>query len=332
MKNYTSRATRARKTPDASNLFSNEQAYALVTDAVSQRVRSQLDVDRRARRSLYTSLIGVGLTALIAIGGYFGSIIIESAVRKQFETAQEGFVSRVEFLQRSTSLGVQLTRIDLSSGFTHSEIEPVLREFIVLNEAYAKRSSSSSDIPEGQLDENKDALRPSFDLLIRNLGQGGDFGRIERLLSQAPGYGATSRTAIQTLTQAYGRRVIGAAGAPETWAEGQPSAAAFNIYRKYSELARENGFPEVFLAHEPIIWMIEGRPENAIVDLVADIDDLNELDMENYMNLLGRLATQGFVSQQSAESARIQDRAIAFIEKYKNTSEAVGAVAFAIDQ
>ncbi len=332
MRSFQTTPPRLRKTAGTSNLYNNEQAYILITDAVTQRVREQLDVERRERRGLYLSLFGVGLTALIAIGGYVSSVVIESAVRAQFETAQEGFISQVEFLQRSTSLSVNLTRIDLANSYTEEEIEGPLQEFLILNSAYASEAGGSTVLTREVITENRAALRTSFDVLIRNLGQTGEFGRMERLLSQAPGYGELSDIAIQTLTQAYGRRVIGAAGAPPSWQVAEAEASTYQIYRRYSDLALKNGFPELYLAHEPLVWMIEGRAESEIDQLVADIDDLNDPDKENYMNILARLATQGFTSRENAESRRIADRATEFIEKYQDRSEAVGAVAFAIAQ
>jgi len=137
---------------------------------------------------------------------------------------------------------------------------------------------------------------------------------------------------LPLLARSYGLQVVGAAGAPGSWGEGEADHEIFRNYRAWSDRARQNNYPELFYLFEAIIWNLEGRSAADIEEILRDIDDLNEVDGESYENLLIELANQEFVLERSEFSGRIAERVRDFIAAHADNSTRVAKVAEKIRQ
>ena len=336
--------------PTPSAVIENEQIYRAFENSIVQRVNDRLD-EKFARRwngyYLVTALIITLITAGITAGGsYFGNLVLErqvsTQVREQIEretarlvqeTAQQ-LVQEVEFLPRVAVLRLQLSQMDAAGRVDPDKLQNAIDEFGDLHSRFV--TPGLSDKGQNGVDSlevlriartREDQLADSFDFLVKILGALKRIEDIEQLREIAPGLALKSATALQSLAQSYGRQVVGAAGAPGSWGEGEADHETFRNYRDWSNRARQNNYPELFYLFEAIIWNLEGRSAADIEEILRDIDGLSDGDGKNYEDLLIQLANQEFVREPSEFSRRIAKRARDFIAAHADNSTRVAKVA-----
>lgn len=309
----------------------NEQIYLMLMDSLAHRVSQRLDQNLATRRTAYIAAIGISLTVLLALGGYIGNLVLEIQVEKQiserFEAALEKQISAIEFLPRLSALRIDLALIDQAVQVSAQQVDQALQEFKDLYITYANAQDDVDAKTRRQAQSNERLLAPSFDLLVKNLAAIDDAEAMARLVGIAPALAENSDTVTQTLTQYFGRNLIGAAGGADTWQPNGTNRAIYENYRTYADRARDTGFPEQFLAFEPTVWIMEKREDDDILELVADIDTLNEADLRAYKGLLGALVTEQFTRSPNASSGRIKKRSREFVERFRDRSVVLESVA-----
>ena len=326
-------------------VFENEQIYMAFENSIIKQVNERLDEKLAHRHNIYIGIATVIITAIIAISGYVVRLVLDhrvkTQVREQFAQETAKFVQEAEFLPRTTTLEIQLGQMNSAEAVDGNEFKRAIDEFESLYSAFvtpgltdiiqkdvnpAETSSEAITLQVAQVRERQ--LTNSFDFLVQILSKVGRVSEFERLRKIAPRLLFGSDIALQSLSQSYGRLVIGAAGAPETWTEGKTDHETFLKYRDWSKRARENSnFSELFYLFEAIVWHLEGWEANKIEELLRDIDGLNDEDGKNYEGLLTNLATEGFrIGSPNAESERVANRTREFIAAYASSSTRVARV------
>lgn len=328
--------------PTPSGVIENEQIYRAFENSIVQRVNDRLDEQSARRRNIYTGAAAIIITLFTAVGGYVGNLVIElqvniqvqKQVQKEIERATAQIVQEAEFLLRAATLEIQLREMDDADSVDRDELKGAIDEFDDLYLRFVK--PGLSDKGQNGVDSlevlriartRQGQLADSFDFLVRILGELDRIEAIERLREIAPGLASDSDIVLQSLAQSYGRQVVGAAGAPGSWGEGEADHETFRNYRDLSNRARQNNYPELFYLFEAIIWNLEGRSAADIEEILRDIDGLSDEDGENYEDLLIGLASQYYVREPSVFSGRIAKRALDFIAAHADNSTRVAKVA-----
>ena len=328
--------------PTPSAVIENEQIYRAFENSIVQGVNDRLDEQSARRWNGYYRGTAMMITLIAAVGGYVGNLVlnlqvntqVREQVQEQIERATAQIVQEAEFLLRVATLEIQLSRMDDADRVDPDKLRNAIDEFDDLYSRFVK--PGLSDKGQNGVDSlevlrigrtREGQLADSFDFLVKILGALDRIEDIEKLREIAPGLASDSTTLLQSLARSYGRQVVGAAGAPGSWGEGEPYYETFMNYRDWSNRARQDNYPELFYLFEGIIWNIEGRSAADIEEILRDIDGLNEEDGKNYEDLLIGLANEEFVLERSAFSGRIAERARDFIAAHEDNSTRVAKVA-----
>ena len=340
-------------------------------DWVRDAVHHQLAEKLARSRMLMLGASAIVVTAIVAIGGYVGNLVLDIQVQQMSEQVQTQvseqvqtqvseqvqqmseqvqqvseqleiksgpIIQNAEFLPRTTILEIQLQQMDEKGSVNPEKLERAIDEFESLySDFVAPGAASDDESGDGTIDrktaQNRERqLANSFGLLAQILLKLDKRQGLERLVDLAPNLARDSTSVFQARLQFYGRDLIGAPDAPASWSEGKSHHQTYQSYQDQSKVAQEKGYPEIHFLFEAIIWQMEGKDKNAIKQLLDAIDSLNDEAGEYYEALLEQLASGVFVRQPTAESQRIADRAKAFIAEYQNESTRVERVAEALDK
>ena len=340
-------------------------------DWVRDAVHHQLEEKLARSRMLMLGASAIVVTAIVAIGGYVGNLVLDIQVQQMSEQVQTQvseqvqtqvseqvqqmseqvqqvseqleiksgpIIQNAEFLPRTTILEIQLQQMDEKGSVNPEKLERAIDEFESLySDFVAPDAASDDESGDGTIDrktaQNRERqLANSFGLLAQILLKLDKRQGLERLVDFAPNLARDSTSVFQARLQFYGRDLIGAPDAPASWSEGKSHHQTYQSYQDQSKVAQEKGYPEIHFLFEAIIWQMEGKDKNAIKQLLDAIDSLNDEAGEYYEALLEQLASGVFVRQPTAESQRIADRAKAFIAEYQNESTRVERVAEALDK
>ena len=159
---------------------------------------------------------------------------IKQQVQEQIVQHQEQIDQHIDqislqahFLTSATTLSIQLLDLIESEKVTGSDITRAFQEFERLYSIFVKPGLQTDRSIEGVISvetsilasEREKELIVPFNRLIRILASYKRASEIERLTEIAPNLVFSSDTAMKAMTLFYGRRVIGAAGAPDSWNE-----------------------------------------------------------------------------------------------------------------
>lgn len=323
-------------------VIENEQIFNAFHNSVTHQVNQRIDEKLARTRATSIAVVATLITLITASGSFiFNRVLlgeVEDQVRLQLDAEARHEFRQTELLGRNVILELQLRAMDEAVGVSNDELALVIEEFEFL---YSELTSlSSSRQAESKIDFSisqttslqtargpESQLSGSFHLLIKILSAIDHTEKVEQLAELAPGLAQKSDVAFQALTQSYGRQIIGAAGAPKTWQSGEPFHDTFQRYREWSSRARANGFPELYVLFESLIWHMEGRSSAEISELIADINELNPNDGHSYEFVLLSLANEAFTTEPDASSARIKERTRSFITAYADTSPRIQRVA-----
>ncbi|MBD0864618.1 MAG: hypothetical protein GDA36_02920 [Rhodobacteraceae bacterium] len=330
-------------------VIENQQDFERLRALLSYEMLKEIDEKLARRRTTILTIISIIALFIVGGGGYFASLYIElqtnakiGEISKQLDDKVEDInnnseflIQNTEFLPRTTALAIQLQKMDEDTGVNRDSFEDSIEEFKYLYSHFIKPYTDDDGNIDPQKSQGLDfqtirdresALADHFDLIVSIMGDLGRKQDIEELRNFAPNFDGSSVFLLVTL-QSYGRDVLGAAGAPDSWRDGGLYHETYGKYRESSASAEERGYPELQLLFNPIIWYMEGKDADDIEQLLDDVDALNDADGGNYEELLARLASQDFAREPNAQSRRIANRTTAFIRAYQNESVRVKKVA-----
>lgn len=218
------------------------------------------------------------------------------------------------FEAQVATLNFHVLRIQIEGAFSADAAESIIDTIGAL---YAERDDAESRDKlvfaiETAADSFASADRP--DLVIRLEGAASELFR-------------ASESVLQTMVQAQGRRLLGDAGAPESWLKETGSMrAAYESYRFYADKARVSGYPELYTAYELLLGHLEGRPREELENLIADAESLSERDRVAFVKIMDNLATGKWTERPNAESERATRQVRTFLCEFTQESPILGIV------
>ena len=206
-------------------------------------------------------------------------------------------------------------RIQLDEGFRDDVAESIIETIRAL---YGEREDTESReklmfAVETAADSFASADRP--DLVIR-------------LEDAASELFHDSETVLQLMIQVQGRRLLGDAGAPDSWLKDTGSMrAAYEGYRSYADKGRVAGYPEFYTAYELLVGHLEGRSREELKNLIADAESLNNRDRSNFMEIMSDLVRGEWTQRPDAEASRVIRNVGTFLCEFNQESRIIEIVA-----
>ena len=204
-----------------------------------------------------------------------------------------------------------MLRIDIEEGFRADEAESIIDTVETL---YAERDDA----------ESRDKLVFAVETATDSFAAVDRPDLVIRLEEAAPEVFRASDSVLQTMIQTQGRRLLGDAGAPESWQKETGSMrAAYESYRFYADKARVGGYPEFYTAYELMLGHLGGRSREELKNLIADADSLNDRDKEHFVIILSTLAKGEWTKELNAESERVTRHVRSFLCAFKQESPVI---------
>ena len=278
----------------------NPQLYNLVIQRVTGEVEGRL-----LRRVLITlSVVGVMLS--IAAGFYHNAIVGEAA-----NVAVDNAIGELREQVEVASLSLEFTDLMNSieegeGGYSRQEKDAAMN----LLERAAKLSAfTGRDSFLIQLEALLDVLAGSGAGVV-----GSDINRLEEMyrdqISKSPGI-------ILTLTLHYGLQVLATPGAPDDW-NSNIYSGDFERYSRYISLVRLHGFSSAYVFFQMLVEDLRSHGDNNIVrEIIKEIDSFDERNSKAFWKMVQTYAGNAISVEPTAETNRISERTIAFLEKYE---------------
>lgn len=307
---------------------SEERLYDLLHATLLRDVTKWLE-ERRTRRR-YTIVATFCIVAIFAVvnGAFFMDQLVRDYVEEATSTISSEFDSlaaSVLFQSQIASLNSRAVSLQESGGFSQDDADQLIG-------LVARLYASGVDNEDVALDERLENFG-SMTFAIESIAAsfaGADRGDlVTDIIDAAPEVTAQSDVVTQILVQMTGRDLIGTAGGASTWSDpGGTEASLYEDYRAYVQRARETGFPELYLVFELVVRNMEGRDDEEILELIAEIADLNDLDQDNFVSVMRSLA----LDESTATNRRAAARTRSFLMTYGTADPRLELVVNALER
>ena len=184
-----------------------------------------------------------------------------------------------------------------------------LRELLGLVHAY------SGDDPATDMAQFAAVLERVIDIF-----QGADRDDLVREMETV--FGSDMRSVpgvVQTMLQAIGNSLIGAAVPPtvsETGKRAEIWTRDYERFLEYANLSLDTIAPYTAV-YVPLVNFVAGNPQLEVRDDLEELANLNERELEGAEKLLVALATGGWVMTATEESRRAMTRTLEYLGKFK---------------
>ena len=301
--------------------------------AVAREVMVWLEESRARRRAALLASGSIAVAVLLAIGSFLINQLLLGQVQTAVDGAIEDNLASVTFQSRVAALNFRALRLDQAESFSQEDADDLIQS---VESLYESGVGSIDDNTDGNTDGNTDLdvrlenilnLTFAVETIADSFAQADRDDLISRITDVAPDVTERSTVMTQLIVQVQGRNLIGTAGGADV---GVDAAGAerelYAEYKEYAERARQTGFPELYLVFELITRHMEGRPDEEMRQLIADVADLNEVDREGFERLMRSLVDGSFIRSPTAASRRIQARTREFLEDYEAVSPILGFI------
>lgn len=202
-----------------------------------------------------------------------------------------------------TALNFRMQNLDQSPSFSSKEAEEIISQIMLL--------VSRADEQEFR------KLEFALETAVSNFAAADRLDLVFELEDIASDWFQNSVVVIQTMVQMLGLKLLGDSGPSSSWTETTGSNfGIYEDYRIYTNRARLNGYPELYLLYEMLLEDIKKQPKEMIENLIEDANNLNEADTGNFIRLMTALATERFTNESTSESRRAAKRVRVFLCKY----------------
>ena len=295
--------------------------------AVAREVMVWLEESRARRRAALLASGSIAVAVLLAIGSFLINQLLLGQVQTAVDGAIEDNLASVTFQSRVAALNFRALRLDQAESFSQEDADDLIQS---VESLYESGVGSIDDNTDGNTDGNTDLdvrlenilnLTFAVETIADSFAQADRDDLISRITDVAPDVTERSTVMTQLIVQVQGRNLIGTAGGADVWVDAAGAERElYAEYKEYAERARQTGFPELYLVFELITRHMEGRPDEEMRQLIADVADLNEVDREGFERLMRSLVDGSFIRSPTAASRRIQARTREFLEDYEAVS------------
>jgi hypothetical protein len=322
----------------------NPQIYDLFKSTIQKEVDAAVHQRLegvRNRMAIVWTTVGTIMAILIAAVPTIGWNWLDDRIRTAAETAVEEKVDtaagtaveeRIDnavnaaideqaarFDAQVATLNFHVLRIQIEEAFSADAAESIIGTIGAL---YAERRDA----------ESRDKLVFAVESAVDSFASADRPDLMFRLEEEASELFHASDSVLQTMVQAQGRRLLGDAGAPESWLNETGSMrAAYESYRFYADKGRVAGYPEFYTAYELLLGHLGGRPNEELKNLIADAESLNEPDQIHFLAIMSNLATGEWTKRPNAESERVTRNVRTFLCEFEQESSIIEIIAAAAE-
>lgn len=286
-----------------------EVQQSMLTATVLRDVRKSILEEQASRRA---ALLGiVSIFALVVVAG--GGLVVNGLVEDYIDDQIGEYVDSVALQSSVAALNVRAIRLDQQPGFDEDEATELIESVTTLHAS----AVDDMDLPQEVRAQNRTSLTFAVETIATSFAAADRQDLVSEITNIAPEITRRSPVMTQILVLMMARNLIGAPGGVSAWqsVDGD-EGPAYADYRQYGERARHSGFPELSLVFELIIWHMEGRPQEDMLELISDIGDLDTADRDNFENVMGGLVRASYTTVPTATTRRISDRTRAFLNDY----------------
>ena len=293
----------------------NPQLYNLVVQRVANEVEGRL-----SRRVLI--ILSVGGVVLSILAGVYHNVVVDEAAKAAVDNAIGELREQVEVASLSLEFTDLMNSIEKGEEGEEGEARYNKQEkdaaISLLERAAELRAFTERAIFLTQLETLLDVLAGTGADVV-----GSDINRLEEMyrgqISKSPGI-------ILTLTLHYGFQVLATPGAPDDWSSNVYSSD-FDRYGRYISLARLHGFSGAYVFYQMLVENLRSRGDDNIVrEIIKGIDSFDERDSNAFWKMVETYATDAVSVEPTAETTRISERTVAFLEKYQDVREEFGPI------
>ena len=308
-------------------------AYNLLRAAVLSDVMKWLEEDRARRRTASLTVASITTVALVAIAGVIVNELLVFNVERTVNQVISENLSSVTFQSRVAALNFRAVALDQADGFSVAEANVIVQSIESLYETgIGDIEDDNNRIPSDVRSQNIADLMFAVETAVESFAAADRNDLVAQIRNVAPAVSERSSVMTQIMVHMTGRNLIGLAGGADSWRDRAGiEQGIYQEYEQYAARARETGFPELFLVFELIIRHMEGRPDEEIRQLAAEVVDLNEVDRDAFITVMTSLVQGAFIDAPTAASERVMARTREFLETYRDSSSILESILLSVD-
>lgn len=312
---------------DFPRIMTDDPFWGMMTTAIASQSTKIVEDRLREKRNFTLAASGLVVGALSAVGLALANYLIDTRVDAKFDALNEEFQAELDQQTRDFALAndlavlLTLAQVDSASGEGLVEVDDVVRRTRALVE---ELNSEDQDGQDDQLLRLYQGMLP----VSLTLAQRGRTDILAEFWEIDPALLSSTDRAVALVATAFGREVISAAGGKDGWvqSDGQPTTA-FDIYSDVIHQTKHRSFPEIYLQFEILRHFMIDETSPVIPDLIAEIADLSEGDLGGFVTAMAEFANQSWRTEENAETARVAETTIAFLQRYGPMSDNLSLIA-----
>ena len=293
------------------NVIHSDPFYDLFVNKIVVEVEDRVRKDQARnlnRLSIFGGLIGA---ALLGAAAFFHSTLVQRAAEEAVTSRLGELEGKIEVADLSLQLTEVINDIEQGQSFSNAQQNAALRLLTKASELdnFRERSSFIPQLESLTLSFAAADVGTSIDavddLYRKNLQQ--------------------SSNIVGGLALHYGMRLLRTPDAPSDWNE-SPFDDLYARYLHYVHSAKSNGYPETYVLFEMLREHMlykdsQETNDRAVMELIAEIDDLGTNDLDNFWNMLDSLKSTDWPQDKLAQYSRISKNVDDFLETYKHERE-----------
>lgn len=297
----------------------NEQIYDMLVSTITERVTNKIEEKMTRLQNNLIGVLSVLTTFIIIAGSVLFGVFLNSRVEKAVNRAMEKNLLDAKFHPDLASVNFDVIRMTSSRGYSDDEAKRLISNLGTLYSIYVKDDNRTPSEKQKYKEKLLYATEKSLELFA--LSGRADF--ISQLNGVANFAEIASDSIQTTLSEFYGRKLIGMPGAPEIWQTKDKYVQEREDYKEFVKRAKESGYPELFNAFELIVRHMEKRPESELLEIIKDAETMNEKDSSGFVTIMIDHCLENFTKRPDAESRRVSERFKEFVTTYKGKSELI---------
>ncbi len=295
-------------------------AFALLQKAVFSDVKGWVEEDRARRRTATLTVTSISMVALIAIGGFLVNQLLVFNVERRVDQAVSDNLSSVTFQSRLAALNFRVVALDRASAFSNEDAHLIIQSI----ETLYKSGVGEDNIPADVESQNISDLMFAVETAVESFTSADRVDLVTQVTSVAPRVAEQSSRIAPIVVRLTAYNLIGMAGGADAWLDGTGREyRLYDVYERYVERARDTGYPELYLAFELILRHMAGRPGDEILELGAEVEDLNEIDEGAFIDTMEMLVEGELFMQPTAVSERVKERTREFLDAFGSSIPAL---------
>ena len=288
-------------------------SYDLLRELTVSAVKEWIQNDRAQRRN---RMLGTASVLTVFVGGLTAFLINDTLVGRVDRAVTRAIADNVaaaNFQSGVAALNFNVLALDQDSVFTNQHAETIIQS---IESLYATGIADDNVSPAMRF-QNASDLTFAVETAAESFASADRSDLVSRLAIVAPRVADGSAFLTGILLEVTAKALIATPGGADSWTRRDGIAQReYQEYKTYVVRARTSGYPHAYLVFELITRHMEGRPDEEMRQLSAEVADLDDNHKRSFFNLLDALADGSFVNEPTVTSERIRTRTHEFLEAY----------------